>query len=140
MRSNKKVIIVDAEVYKHQLLDLQYLLESEWGAFDLFKGATKEMHVPFPLLAVDDGTVIGGLAFARFKSPIGNQAGIWINGLIVKPDYRLHGIGSRLIQAAETTLKMQGFNSLFVLTDIPSLYEKLGWKIVSISERGGILV
>lgn len=133
------MIIIDSESNPGRLQNLQTLLAKEWGDFDLFKGATEKIDVPFPLLAVDGDNLLGGIAFSRYKSPIDDQISLWVNGLVVKPEYRLRGIGSCLIRAAEVKLKEKGFETLFALTDIPKLYEKLGWCVVSISKRDSVV-
>jgi len=60
----------------------------------------------------------------------------YIYGVRVRPEYRNHGIGTRLMQAAETELIERGFSiaTLNVGRDNPSaqrLYERLGYRVVA---------
>ena len=56
----------------------------------------------------------------------------WINRLAVDPDHRRHGYATRLIQAAEETLREQGLHVIaaFVESDNPAslaLFQKAGY-------------
>lgn len=61
------------------------------------------------------------------------------SGLIVKPEYRRQGLGSRLIQKVEKLLAEKGEPCVFAPTDIPTLYPNLGWNIIHVSARGHVV-
>jgi len=49
---------------------------------------------PPPLVAVDDDDrLMGGIAFTTYPEPQGNQPAVWINALLVAPEFRGRGIG-----------------------------------------------
>lgn len=85
---------------------------------------------PQPLFALYDGVLVGGIAFSLFEKPASDKQVVWINALVVSPDYRGRGIGSRLIQAAIGHCHTLNQQHLYVYTDRPSLYTRLGWETV----------
>ena len=110
----------------------EWLLE-EWGEVETFD------NVPPPLLAIEGRELLGGLMFSTFHKPGREEQGLWINALFVAPEHRRQGIASQLIRAAETEAVRTGEQELFALTDIPKLYENLGWRCVETSSDGTVV-
>jgi N-acetylglutamate synthase-like GNAT family acetyltransferase len=73
---------------------------------------------------------MGGLAFASATKPQSAEIGIWINMVLVAPNHRKKGIASQLVTSAEMEAKRLGVRDLFVLSEFPSLYQKLGWRCI----------
>lgn len=114
--------------------ELQKRLRSEWPEFPPI--GTREPGVPQPLIALTSfGALAGGLAFIAGKRPLGDELAVWINGVLVLPAYRREGLGSRLIEAAQRAARQASVPRLYALTELPDLYAKLGWFILS---RDGI--
>lgn len=111
----------------HQLKQLHEWFVLEWGQIDPFEDTKNGFIVPSPLLAVDGQKLLGGLAFTRYPVPGSEEIGLWVNGLFVAPEHRGIGIGSQLIQAAEVESAGIKAIELFVNTNVPELYQKLGW-------------
>jgi N-acetylglutamate synthase-like GNAT family acetyltransferase len=57
------------------------------------------------------------------------ERAIWINAVLVAPEYRRQGVGSGLIRAAEEAARRVGIPSLYALTEVPDLYSKLSWSV-----------
>ena len=76
---------------------------------------------------------------SSFRKPGRKELGLWINALFVPPKHRRNGIASQLVRAAEAEAARAGERELFALTDIPKLYQKLGWQCMK-SSSGGIVV
>ena len=115
------------------LIQLREWLESEWGAVDPFEGNHRHVTVPSPIVAVDENTsLVGGLVFSSFPSPQGADVAVWVNAVLVSPHQRKQGIASKLIQAAEVQANRMAVPELFVLSEFPALYQKLGWQVVSL--------
>ena len=113
------------------LIQLRKWLESEWGHIDPFEGNHAEVTIPSPVVAVDEQTsLLGGLIFGAFAKPGKPDIAVWVNAVIVSPVHRKKGIASQLLQAAEGEAKRLAIGELFVLSDVPGLYQKLGWQIV----------
>jgi predicted N-acetyltransferase YhbS len=95
--------------------------------------------VPLPLLGIEGQELLGGLMFSGFRKPGGDVLGLWINALFVAPEHRRKKIASQLIRAAEVEAFRTGERELFALTNIPKLYENLGWQRVETSNEGIVL-
>lgn len=115
------------------MVEFRHRLEQQWGSVD-DRGADTEDGprpgtLPAPLVAVDDsGHFAGGLAFTTAKRPGGTSMGIWINAVVVDPEHRRQGVASRLVRAAEREAAERGVDRIFVYTDVPRLYQNLGWE------------
>jgi GNAT superfamily N-acetyltransferase len=66
--------------------------------------------------------------------PSGSEE-LWVNMLYVAPEFRHHGVGSRLVREAVNAAGCLNRDSLFVYTDIPTFYEPLGWQRFSYIEE-----
>ena len=66
--------------------------------------------MPQFLLAVDGGRLIGAIAV----EPHGSDG--LLRSLVVEPDWRGHGVGDALVQAAEEGARARGLRSLWLLT------------------------
>ena len=99
------------------------------------------------LIAETDSGAIGyAIFFSTFSTFIG-RAGIWLEDLYVRPDFRRHGIGKRLLKAVGEIAreKNAGRYEWCVLdwnTNAIDLYEKMGgeilgeWRIVRMGRDG----
>ena len=102
----------------------------EWPEFPRID--TAEQTVPNPLVALTlSNALAGGLAFIAAKSPLKDGLAIWINAVLVEPEYRREGVGSQLIEAAQQAASRAGEPFLYALTEVPELYSKLGWSILN---------
>ena len=122
--------IVKAPPGSHHRVELRARFIAEWGHFDDFDTALFGATPPPPLLALRDRRLLGGLAFSHYPSPRDSVIGLWINGLQVDPAHRRQGIASALIRAAEREAQALGVGSMFVRTQLPALYQALGWQLI----------
>ena len=113
---------------------LRELLEEEWGPFSAFETTASGIRTPPALVALEHEMLAGGLVYSLWPDPETERMAIWINGLIVKPEFRHQGIATRLIESA-----MADQSLLFVLTHLPNLYRNVGWEPLSESEKGTVL-
>ena len=120
-------LIVSSNSEPQHLEKLYKWFEAEWGEIKQFAGSNIGFVVPAPLVALDGSKLIGGLAFIAHPVPGSENIGLWINALIVAPEYRKKGIGSQLIRAAEVEARKNNVEELFVYTNVPALYKLLGW-------------
>jgi GNAT superfamily N-acetyltransferase len=134
-------LVVGASLAPHHLDQLRDWFESEWGRIDPFEGNHPGFEVPGPILALDaQKNLAGGLAFSSAQRPGGEEISVWINALLVAPEHRRTGLASRLIQEAHVRAAGLGVQKLYVLTDVPALYEKLAWQILEVADADTILV
>lgn len=125
---NIQIISVTESIKRaRQLSDLESLFQSEWQDF-CFEGYSSEL--PSPLIAVCDDEVIGGLAYTFHPEPRGDIDVVWLNALYISSDYRGQGIASTLISESLKTITKLNQNRVYVYTNIPTLYQKLGWSFV----------
>ena len=130
-------ILSSSSVPTLSLSQLREWFESEWGGVDPFEGNHPEIVIPSPIVAVDDQTsLLGGLSFTSVSKPKSADIGVWINMVLISPSQRKKGIASQLIQSAEVEAAGLGVSELFVLSEFPDLYRKLGWQIVGLDSSG----
>lgn len=117
------------------LNELRGWFEAEWGTVDPFEGNHPQLRVPSPVVAIDDQeSLVGGLSFTSASKPASEETsdeiGVWINLVLVSPSQRKKGIASRLVQSAQLQASNMGIPELFVFSEFPWLYQKLGWQVV----------
>ncbi len=122
--------IVDSTVAMRYYDDLQRRLQNEWPNYPPMNLA--DDAIPKPLVALTSSKLLaGGLAFIAANRPQSDELAIWINAVLVAPEYRRQGLGSRLIEAAQRCARQAGLLRLYALTELPELYTKLNWSIFS---------
>lgn len=133
------------------LAELAKWFTLEWDEAESFNNAIAPFIVPEPILAFDNSTLIAGLAFKMYRSPMdetNETMGLWINAVLTHPDYRKQQIASILIKealihanekyATHDISTQPDQTNLYVYTHLPELYRKLGWK--RINEKDGFYV
>jgi len=125
------ISISSTQPKSQHFIHLQKWFESEWQ-----KPYIVEKGIPHPLIALSDGVLVGGLAFTFYSHPEKDEMALWINALYVEPKYRGMGIASRIIKAAEEACDR---TELFAFTDVPDLYEKLGWQKLKAESENVVL-
>jgi GNAT superfamily N-acetyltransferase len=132
--------VVSSSAAPGHIYQLREWLVAEWGEVNPFKSQSDgSITVPQPLLGIEGQELRGGLLFSGFRKPGGDSLGLWINALFVAPEHRRKKIASQLIRAAEVEAFRTGERALFALTNIPKLYENLGWQRVESSSDGIVL-
>lgn len=121
------------------LITLYKWFDREWEDVEKLSPSKHGKLIPKPIIALNNGELMGGLIFTRFLSPITQQYSIWINAVYIKSEYRMQGLSSSLIKHAEKKVKELGESELLVFAKIPELYSKLGWKIVEIEDDHFVL-
>ncbi len=133
------VSIVSSRSASFHLSQLREWMINEWRTVDPFDGVYDEPVVPPPVLVIDGDELIGGLAFTNAPVRGAEKIGLWINVLIVLPEYRGRGIGSKLVLEAEVEADDVNADELFVYTDVPNLYQKLGWSVIDDADTNTVL-
>lgn len=114
------------------LASLELLFQTEWPDLQLCDAYAENVSLPPVVIAVVNDEVIGGLAYSWFKEPHHDDEVIWVNVVFVSADHRGKGIASQLINAgvSQMTSSLQGY--LYAYTNVPALYQSLGWSEVDI--------
>jgi len=133
-------MIRSTAAHPEYLPSLRARLELEWGSIDPFSGTDVSVTIPPPLiLLTEDHQLVGGLSFSTYENPNKSEIGVWINALLIEPGQRRRGYGSRLIQAAEAEAVKIRIPELFVLTEFPGLYKKIGWNRIRVAGSDTLL-
>jgi ribosomal protein S18 acetylase RimI-like enzyme len=116
----------------------------EWeGAFSHFRGLYQRAFLEtqsgrrIMLVAEADSQVVGQLFIQldSFPKPGGDgRATAYLYSFRVRPEYRKQGIGTQLIQAAETRLQTRGYRRAVISVAVTNLtarklYEHLGYRV-----------
>ncbi len=127
----------DAPQVLDQLKDWMML---EWGEPISFEAKHPQILIPAPLVALNkQKQLIGGLAFTTAPVPQTDEVGVWINALLVAPDYRRKGIASRLIKSAVAEAALKYVSQLYVYTEFAELYISNGWTLLESEDGNAVL-
>ncbi len=88
--------------------------------------ATDPDRVPLSLLALSDGRPVGTVNLVHTDSEARPDLHPWLAALVVVPEARGQGIGSALVRELNAEAARLGFGELFLGTDIPEFYSRLG--------------
>ncbi len=80
-------------------------------------------------VAVSQGEIVGSCALHVFWEDLAE-----LRSLAVRSDHLGQGVGRRLISSVLSEAPSIGINRVFILTAIPSYFEKSGFKVVDRSE------
>ncbi|MEH0724847.1 GNAT family N-acetyltransferase [Vibrio alginolyticus] len=117
------------------LIDLERLFQSEWSDFSFADPYKPEAELPPVIVAMRNNEVIGGLAYSRYQEPHGNSEVVWFNAVYVSPNWRGQGIASELINRGVSQVAATTQSNLYAYTNVPPLYESLGWSVVDIESE-----
>ena len=128
-------------VSKTKSIHLEKLYEwfvEEWKEVEPFETNKEGIELPPPIIALENNELARGLSFTCYPIP-GDEMGLWVNALLVTPEKRGKGIGSDLVRKAMEEVSKLKFKEVYVRTEVPSLYQNLGWLRQSSNEEGTIL-
>ena len=93
-----------------------------------------DSNCPPTLIALANEEPVATLAFKYHPPANSDTDELWINVLYVNSDWRRCSIGSRLVHEAIARAADHGQKQLFVFTNLPQFYERLGWQRFSFNE------
>ena len=73
------VLIQTVESNSTYLAELYQWFESEWDDVEPLAITKYGKVIPNPIIALENGELIGGLVFTRFLSPITQEQAVWVN-------------------------------------------------------------
>jgi len=93
--------------------------------------------VPQWYLAVEHDVIIGGIGV--IENDFHNRKDLTPNvcALYVEPDYRCRGIAGKLLQYVCDDMDGFGINTLYLITDHTSFYERYGWTFLCMVQGDG---
>lgn len=96
---------------------------------DYQQTASDSTSLPQMLVAHLNGHALGSARLVMSDMDTHPELGPWLASLFVPPDFRRHGIATRLIAEIEVTAKQLGFDRLHLFTEDKSeMYSNLGWQ------------
>ena len=112
---------------------LKMLAEREHRRYETEHGVACD-YSPWSVVAECDGDVAG------IMRGITCYAEIYIDDIVVLPEYRGRGIGRSLVEQLESHFRGQGFNNISLVTSAfqaPGFYEKCGFNLefVRVNEK-----
>jgi predicted N-acetyltransferase YhbS len=86
-------------------------------------------RIPLSLVALREGVPIGTVNLVDNDNEERPQLTPWLAALLVEPRHRGCGVGARLVGALAAEAARLGIARLYLGTDIPRFYERLGARI-----------
>lgn len=98
---------------------------------------TKKNPVPQWYLAIENNRIIGGLGVIENDFHDRKDLSPNICAVYVEKDKRCHGIAGALLNYACTDMNEKGFDTLYLITDHTSFYERYGWEFLCMVHGDG---
>ena len=98
------------------------------------------LHLPTSaaFVALDCDRAVGVVQLHEFEIDAMRDRSPWVCGMVVRPDYRGAGVGSRLLAALEQFAAGHGVPRLWVFTESAvAFYERCGWQPHCETEQDG---
>ncbi len=130
-----KVVFRNCNENSPHWVAIEKLFQSEWPDFRFDATYTLDAQLPPVIVAVIGNKVIGGLAYSRYQKPHHANEVVWLNAVFVSSEYRGRGIASELINRGVNQMPGYVQNYLYVYTNVPPLYQSLGWSVVDIESE-----
>lgn len=112
-------------------------LNEEWGAFheasledtrDWLRSVLDRRPDECILVAYVDGHAVGVAMLVACDLPERSELAPWLTSLYVLPKWRGRTIGRRLAGAVTLLARRHGHERLYLYTETPRIYERLGWR------------
>ena len=93
---------------------------------DRLRLANDPDKIPLSLLALSDGVPVGTVNLVENDAEDRPDLYPWLAAMLVQSKYRGHGIGTKLVNSIISHAVRLGISEIFLGTDIPEFYERLG--------------
>lgn len=116
---------------------------SKWGIpLEAYKESIEESLknscvVPQWYVAMDGDNIVGGLGV--IENDFHNRKDLTPNvcAVYVEEEYRCRGIAGDLLQLVRDDMKTLGINTLYLITNHTSFYERYGWEFLCMVQGDG---
>ena len=115
----------------------------KWGipreAYDesMSDALLNESTVPQWYVALDGARIIGGAGVIENDFHDRRDLTPNVCALFVEPEYRCHGIAGQILDFICSDMKKHGLDTLYLLTDHTSFYERYGWQYLCEAQGDG---
>lgn len=101
----------------------------------------KRDEVPLGLVAFIDDRPVGTVSLLSTDLEERKDLSPWLAGLLVLPESRGFGVGSALVKELIKINQASQNQNLYLYTEIPSFYERLGWNtLCAVKSKPGYVV
>jgi N-acetylglutamate synthase-like GNAT family acetyltransferase len=84
--------------------------------------------IPLTIVAIEDGKAIGSASIKEHDLKTHLELTPWVASVIVHPEYRRRGVGSRIMDRIDQEAVQLGLAKLYLFTpDQEDFYSSLGW-------------
>jgi GNAT superfamily N-acetyltransferase len=141
MSADKQIITISTLAEHPDLVpDVVEIAWREWGASQADHErdrwlremeADSRLHAPMSaaFVALDGDRAVGVVQLHQFEIDAIRDRSPWVCGMVVLPEYRGGGVGSRLLAALEQFAAGHGIRRLWVFTEhAAGFYERCGWE------------
>lgn len=97
----------------------------------------KKEPVPQWYIAVENSEIVGGIGVIENDFHDRKDLTPNICALYVEEEYRCNGIAGKLLQFACDDMNQFGIDTLYLITDLTSFYERYGWKFLCMVQGDG---
>jgi GNAT superfamily N-acetyltransferase len=93
---------------------------------------TQRVAVPFTIVALENGPPVGSCCVIENDCVHRPQYAPWVAAVFVKPEWRHHGIASRILQEVCRAARRAGVKGLYIDCHVNAIpfYEQNGWTIL----------
>ena len=136
----KIIRISDMPLIKDRAADW---FNQKWGipreAYDesMSDALLNESTVPQWYVALDGARIIGGAGVIENDFHDRRDLTPNVCALFVEPEYRCHGIAGQILDFICSDMKKHGLDTLYLLTDHTSFYERYGWQYLCEAQGDG---
>lgn len=94
--------------------------------------------VPGWYAAIEDARIIGGVGVIENDFHDRKDLSPNVCALYTEPEHRCKGVAGRLLDFVCSDMREKGINTLYLITDHTSFYERYGWEFLcTVNEDGG---
>lgn len=96
----------------------------------LLRNANDANKIPISFLAIINGVPVGTANLIENDDEARTHLKPWLAALYVLPEYRSFGVGPQLVKAVLRRAKLLNYSKVYLGTDNPGFYERLGAKSI----------
>ncbi len=100
--------------------------------YNLLRTHTQKDKVPFTVVALANGVPVGSCCVVENDCVHRPQYAPWVAAVFVKPEMRMQGVASKVLQEAAAIATRAGIEGLYIDCHVKTrrVYEKNGWAIL----------
>jgi predicted N-acetyltransferase YhbS len=104
-----------------------------------FESQRADGRLPLTLVAIEQDELLGAVSLIFDDLPGYEHLNPWLASLLVLPEHRGEGVGSRLVREAEKLLASNGVETAYLFTETAhAFFERLGWQVMEQTSCHGL--